>query len=190
MYIGFIHFYPLWKFLKWSSHFHALSFPISVYARVLHAQSFRTLWDPIDCCPPSSSLHGISQARILEWVAISFSRAFSQPRNLTYQSFICCIGRQIVYHCTIWEALGRQTFLKYKFDHTSIFQGLSMIQASSQNSTKDRKTLSYLSSAFSKASGPMSWIYLTHPTSSGIIVFHSTEFLISLFQLLSIQILY
>ena len=38
------------------------------------AQSCLTLCDPLDCSPPDSSVHGISQARILEWVAISFSR--------------------------------------------------------------------------------------------------------------------
>ena len=38
------------------------------------AQSCRTLRDPMDCSPPGSSAHGISQARLLEWVAIAFSR--------------------------------------------------------------------------------------------------------------------
>ena len=37
--------------------------------------------DPMDCSPPDSSVHGILQARILEWVAISFSRVSSRPRN-------------------------------------------------------------------------------------------------------------
>ena len=41
---------------------------------VLVAQSCPILWDPMDCSPPGSSVHGISQARILEWVAISDSR--------------------------------------------------------------------------------------------------------------------
>ena len=39
------------------------------------AQSCLTLWDPMDRSPPGSSIHGVSQARILEWVAISFSNA-------------------------------------------------------------------------------------------------------------------
>ena len=39
-----------------------------------------TLCDPMDCSPPGSSAHGILQARILEWVAIPFSRGSSQPR--------------------------------------------------------------------------------------------------------------
>ena len=41
------------------------------------AQSCPTLCDPVDCSPPDSSIHGILQARILEWVAISFSRGSS-----------------------------------------------------------------------------------------------------------------
>ena len=43
------------------------------------AQSCPTFCDPMDCSPPDSSIHGILQARILEWVAISFSRDSSQP---------------------------------------------------------------------------------------------------------------
>ena len=39
------------------------------------------LCDPMGCSPPGSSIHGILQARILEWVAISFSRGFSRPRD-------------------------------------------------------------------------------------------------------------
>ena len=46
---------------------------------VLITQSRPTLCDPIGCSPPGSSLHGILQARILEWVAISFSRDFPDP---------------------------------------------------------------------------------------------------------------
>ena len=44
-------------------------------------QSRPTLGNPMDCSPPGSSVHGIFQARILEWVAISFSRGSSQPRD-------------------------------------------------------------------------------------------------------------
>ena len=45
------------------------------------ARSCLTLGDPIDCSPPGSSVHGVSMARILEWVAISFSRGSSWPRE-------------------------------------------------------------------------------------------------------------
>ena len=44
------------------------------------AQLCPTLWDPLDCSPAGSSVHGIFQARILEWVTISSSRGSSQPR--------------------------------------------------------------------------------------------------------------
>ena len=47
------------------------------------AQSCPTLFDPIDCSSPGSSVHRILQARILEWVAISFSMGSSQPRDRT-----------------------------------------------------------------------------------------------------------
>ena len=45
------------------------------------AQSCPTLCDPMDCSPEGSSVHGVLQARILEWVAISFSRGSSRPRD-------------------------------------------------------------------------------------------------------------
>ena len=44
------------------------------------------LFHPVDCSLPGSSVQGILQARILEWVAISFSRGSSQPRNQTHVS--------------------------------------------------------------------------------------------------------
>ena len=57
------------------------------------AQSCLTLCDPVDCSLPGSSVHGILQARILEWVAISFSRESSQPRDWTQVSHI--VGRRL-----------------------------------------------------------------------------------------------
>ena len=60
------------------------------------AQSCLTLCNPMDCSPPGSSVHGILQARILEWVAISFSRGSSQPRDRTQVSHIA--GR----HFNLW----------------------------------------------------------------------------------------
>ena len=59
-------------------------------------QSCPTLCDPMDCSLPGSSVHGIFQARILEWVAISFSRRTSQPRDLTQVSRI--VGKRF----TVW----------------------------------------------------------------------------------------
>ena len=50
------------------------------------AQSCPTLCDPMDCSIPDSSVHGIFQARVLEWIAISFSRGSSRPRDQTHVS--------------------------------------------------------------------------------------------------------
>ena len=55
---------------------------------VLITQLYLTLCDPIDCSLPGSSAHGISKARILEWVAIPFSRESSQARDETQVSCI------------------------------------------------------------------------------------------------------
>ena len=55
-----------------------------------------TLCDPMDCSLPGSSTHGIFQARILEWVAISFSRGTSWPRDRSQVS--CIVGR----HFIVW----------------------------------------------------------------------------------------
>ena len=71
---------------------------------VLCAQSCPTLCNPMDWSPPGSSIHGILQARILEWVVISSSRGSSQPRGRTHISCISCNGRQVLYHCATWEA--------------------------------------------------------------------------------------
>ena len=54
---------------------------VSRAMKVKVAQSGPTLCDPMDCSPPGSSVHGTVQARILEWVAIPFSRGSSQPRD-------------------------------------------------------------------------------------------------------------
>ena len=63
---------------------------------VLLTQLCLTLWDPMACSPPGSSVHGILQVRILEWAAISFSRGPSPPRDWTQVS--CIAGRFF----TIW----------------------------------------------------------------------------------------
>ena len=58
---------------------------------LLVAQSCPTLCNPMDCTLPGSSVHGILQARILEWVAIFFSKESSEPRDRTQVS--CSAGR-------------------------------------------------------------------------------------------------
>ena len=71
------------------------------------AQLCSTLCDPMDYSLSGSSIHGIFQARVLEWVAISFSRGSSRPRDRTQVS--CIAGRRF-YHLNTREAY----FLKQK----------------------------------------------------------------------------
>ena len=65
---------------------------------VLVAQSCLTLCDPVNCSLPGSSVHGVVQARILEWVTIAFSRGSAQPRDRTQVS--CIAGRFFI----VWAA--------------------------------------------------------------------------------------
>ena len=71
-------------------------FTIFLFSESEAAQSCPTLCDPMDCSLPGSSLHGILQARVLEWVAISFSRGSSQPKDRAQVSRI--VDRRF----TIW----------------------------------------------------------------------------------------
>ena len=59
------------------------------------AQWSPTLCDPLDSSPPGSSVHGILQARMLEWVAISSSRGSSWPRSGTHISCVYCIAGRL-----------------------------------------------------------------------------------------------
>ena len=69
---------------------------VTIVYSVLVAELCPTLWDPTNCSLPGSSVHGILQARLLEWIAIPFSRASSWPRDQTQVS--CIVGRFF----TIW----------------------------------------------------------------------------------------
>ena len=66
-------------------------------------QLFATPWT---ISPPASSVHGIFQARILEWVAISYSRGFSQLGDQTHVSCLSCVGSRMLYHQHPPEAKG------------------------------------------------------------------------------------
>ena len=90
--------------------FYILSLPL--FATSVHAvcvkwlHSCPTLCDPMDYSRPGSSVHGILQARMLERVAVPFSRGFSWPRDGTHVFCVCCISRWVVFLTTntTWEA--------------------------------------------------------------------------------------
>ena len=84
---------------------------VSLYLTIAFSDVFNysvvsTLWEPMDYSLPDSSVHGISQARILEWVAISFSRGSSWSREKS-PSLVSCIGRWILYHWATREACSK-----------------------------------------------------------------------------------
>ena len=94
--------------------------PWPAYSEV--AQSCPTLCDPMNCSLPGSSVHGIFQTRVLEWVAISFSRRSSQPRDWTQIS--CIVGRCF----TIWatrEVWSWPIYLESKAIHSCVFYSTS-----------------------------------------------------------------
>ena len=68
-------------------------------------QSCPTLCDPMDCSPPGSSIHGILQARILEWVAISSSRGSSRPKDEILVSMSPALANGFFTTSDTWEAL-------------------------------------------------------------------------------------
>ena len=78
------------------------------YCCYLITKSYPTVCDPMDCSPPGSSVHWISQARMLEWVAISFSRGSSQPRD---QICVSCIGSH--WHCSYLCLFDQRTLIFY-----------------------------------------------------------------------------
>ena len=88
----------------------------------LTAQLCLTLGNSMDCSPPGSSLHGISQARIQEWVAIFFSRGSSPPRDGTWVSSTA--GRFFTNWATSKPGLGSPRNHRYQF---SSVQSLSHV---------------------------------------------------------------
>ena len=77
------------------------------------AQLHPTLCDPINCSLLGSSVHGILQTRILEWVSISSSRGSSRHRDQTSISCDPCIGRQILNHCATYAYHQKNQYVNY-----------------------------------------------------------------------------
>ena len=77
-----------------------------IWTICLAAQSCPILCGPMNCSLQGSSVHENFQARILEWVAIFYSKGSSQPRDWTHISCISCIGRWILYRWATWESLS------------------------------------------------------------------------------------
>ena len=97
------------------------------------AQSCPTLCDPVDCSPPCSSVHGIFQARVLKWVATSFSRGYSRPRNRTQ---VTCIVSKTLYRLShqgslcCWYLILNSHFIHFCFIYSVLLIYISLGQCS------------------------------------------------------------
>ena len=90
-------------------------------------QSCPTLCDIMDCSLPCSSVHGIFQARVLEWVAISFSRGSSQPRDQTWVSCIVvrCFTTWATRGVIVGNNVGRENILR-AIKYSMRFKGMAL----------------------------------------------------------------
>ena len=93
-------------------------FPDCASSMCVCAQSCPALCNPMDCSPPGSSVRGIFQVRLLEWVAMSSSRGSSLSRDQTWVSWVSYIGRQMLYHWATREALFIRT--SYSWELTAL----------------------------------------------------------------------
>ena len=84
----------LWEPLEFTNFWEAQG----QYVHAKSLQSCLTLCSPVDCSPPGSFVHGILQARILEWVTMPSSGGSSQTRDQTQVSYISCIGWQVFFY--------------------------------------------------------------------------------------------
>ena len=103
-------FFPLFCYILDTQTWISLnSWPVPYTALIIicsmQGQLCLTLCSPMDCSPPDSSIHGISQARVLEWGAISSFRRSSRPRDQTPISCVSWLSRWILYPSATWEAL-------------------------------------------------------------------------------------
>ena len=81
-----------------------LSQRFELYMWEVCAQSYPTLCDSMNCSPPGSSVHGVLQARILEWITMPSSRGSSRPRDRTGISCVSCTAGGFSTHWATWEA--------------------------------------------------------------------------------------
>ena len=109
-----------WKWRKWSE----------------VAQSCLTLWDPMDCSLPGSSVHGIFQARVLEWVAISLSRGSSRPRDRNWVSN--SVGKMLYPSEPQGEGAEWKSWLKLNIQKTKVWSHHFMANRWGNNGNSDR----------------------------------------------------
>ena len=109
-------------------------------------QIYQTLCDPLDHSPPGSSVHGVFQARILEWVTISFSRGSSQPRDWTLVSCVSYIDHLgspwWIIQLSLTETLSVNSLGGFGFSMSNLFE-LSWHFSSSGERWRELSNLSH-----------------------------------------------
>ena len=109
--VSLLAYWVIWSSGRSSNNYHTHGYECNDISRYLHQEwcggvcvlSHVRFCSPMDCSPPGSSIHGIFQVRILEWIAISYSRGSAWPRDRTHVAWVSCTSRQILYHCATWE---------------------------------------------------------------------------------------
>ena len=143
---------------KWKLSFQnkKMTYFIGLPTRNQRSLSRVQLCDPTDCSLPGSSIHGIFQARILEWVTISFSRRSSQPRDWTQVSHM--VGRRF----TIWAT--REVFIGLQWEFMYLFIATSCDTSDLNSPTRIRTWIPYIKSIESSPRGCqgscMNWAFL------------------------------
>ena len=144
-----------WQFPAFLSLTHPPAFAFSPVVlcvmKVLVIQYCPTLYHPMDCSPPCSSVHGILQAKILEWVAIPDSPANLQPRAWTQVS--CIAGRFFTIWATIFPLLN---MVKIIFSEAVISWSINFIDLN--KSKNHRYILKYPLVPFSFYNGPCHYV--------------------------------
>ena len=144
------------------------------------AKSCLTLCHSMDCTLPCSSVHGISQVRILEWVAISFSRESSQ---LSDGTCISCIGRQILYPWATWEAQTPsmqtrkvQKSVSHSIMSNSLQPDERSLPGSSIRGIFQARILGWVAISFSRRSfWPRDWTQVSHIVGRSFTVWATRE---------------
>ena len=85
----------------------------------VRAKSLQTLCDPMNCSLPSSSVHGIPQARVLEWVVMPSSRGSSSPRDWALFSYVSFISRG--FFTLLAEPVGKHQYMSEP--HKNLYSG-------------------------------------------------------------------
>ena len=135
---------------------------VCVFVCVSH--SVATLCNPINCSPLGSSVHGILQARVLEWVAMPFSRGSSQPKDRTWVS---CIESRFFTIWATWESRRSREVLRWWVLLLPLCYFLSQIHQESFHRSK----------GMSRVSGVSFWLdslWKCYSTDYVIILFNAT----------------